>query len=194
MKKPDYLLLVNADHRLPEDFEDTIELITAQNAAGGKYKIEKKTYEAFLRLQEDLLKEEGLQTDIISVYRTIEQQVRTFENYREKHGLDYANKYVAKPGHSEHHTGFAIDVGIVLEGKFYRSIEELLSVDHLFQIIHKKLPQYGFILRYPEGKRELTKVGYEPWHFRYIDNPEIAREITDRGITFEEYWEEKYGI
>ena len=50
----------------------------------------------------------------------------------------------------------------------------MLAVVHLFEIIHKKLPKYGFLLRYPKGKEDVTKIGYEPWHFRYIDSPEIA--------------------
>ena len=65
------------------------------------------------------------------------------------------------------------------------------SVDDLFQIIHKKLPQYGFILRYPADKKPITKIGYEPWHFRYIDSPEIAQQIADGGLCFEEYWENR---
>ena len=188
-KKPDYLLLVNEDHRLPDDFEETVEIIPIENAFGDHYQIEKKTYEAFLRLQEDLLKNDDIQTDLISIYRTVKQQEETFARYLKNFGLEYANKYVAKPGHSEHHTGMAIDVGIVVDGKLTRTIEELLSVDDLFQTVQAKLPQYGFILRYPKGKEPITKIGYESWHFRYIDSPEIAKEITDKGICFEEYWE-----
>ncbi len=103
--------------------------------------------------------------------------------------MEYTSKYVAKPGYSEHHTGLAIDVGILLEGKLYRTKEELLSVEHLFKIIQKKLSQYCFILRYPKGKESITKIAYEPWHYRYIDSPKVAQEITDKGICFEEYWQ-----
>lgn len=186
-KKPDYLILINEDNRLPDGFEDTIEIIPVENAVGDKFEIEKKTYEAFLCLREDLLKNDGIHAELISTYRTVKQQEKTFERYFNNFGLEYANKYVAKPGHSEHHTGFAIDVGFLLDGKLYHTIEELLSVDHLFKIVQKKLPQYGFILRYPKGKESITKIGYEPWHFRYVDSPEIAKEITDKGICFEEY-------
>ena len=94
---------------------------------------------------------------------------------------------MAKPGHSEHHTGLAIDVGILQDGKILYTIEDLVAVDYLFQIIHEKLPQYGFLLRYPKDKKDITKIGYEPWHFRYIDSPEIAKEIAEKGLCFEEY-------
>ncbi len=187
----DYLVLVNGDHRLPEGYEDAVALIEVANSAGSKYTVEKKTYEAFCRLREDLLTNDGIQAELISSYRTIQQQQGSFDNYLNKFGLEYANKYVAKPGHSEHHTGLAIDVGILQGDKILYTIEELVSVDHLFQIIHAKLPKYGFILRYPKDKQTETKIGYEPWHFRYIDSPEIAKEIASTGLCFEEYWERK---
>ena len=85
----------------------------------------------------------------------------------------------------------AIDVGIMQGDKLLRTIEDMLAVDQLFQVIQAKLPKYGFILRYPKGKEAVTKIGYESWHFRYIDSPELAKEITDKGICFEEYWAEK---
>ena len=186
-KNPDYFVLVNEDNRLPNGFEDTIELIPTENVAGNKFKVEKKTYDAFLGLQEDVLKNDGIQTVLLGSYRTIKQQEEIFERNLSEFGLEYTRKYVAKPGCSEHHTGLAIDVGILLEGKLYRTKEELLSVKHLFEIVHKKLPLYGFILRYPKDKESITKIAYEPWHYRYIDSSQIAQEITDKGICFEEY-------
>lgn len=188
-KKPDYLVLVNEDNRLPDGFEDTAQLLPTENIAGNQFKIEKRTYEAFLRLQKDLLENDGLQAVLLNSYRTIQQQEEIFERYVNQFGLEFAGKYAAKPGHSEHHTGLAIDVSFLLDGKLYRGVDDLLSIDHLFKIAQKKLPLYGFILRYPKGKESVTKIGYEPWHFRYIDSPEIAKEITEKGICFEEYWE-----
>ena len=185
----DYLVLVNGDYALPEGYENTVEILTATNCAGSSYGVEKKTYEAFLKLRQELLENDGIKTELISGHRTIEAQIGSFNNYLNKFGLEYANKYVAKPGHSEHHTGLAIDVGIVQEGRIYYTIEDLLSVDHLFHIVHKKLPKYGFILRYPADKKAETGIGYEPWHFRYIDSPVIAQEITEKNISFEEYWD-----
>ena len=189
-KKTDYMVLVNGENRLPENFADTAELIHVQNSVGDSYQIEKKTYEAFLRLREDLLQNDGLQIELISVFRTIQAQADTFNRYVDKFGLEYAQRYAARPGHSEHHTGLAIDVGIMEDGKMDRSIAHLLQIDPLFQTVQAKLPKYCFILRYPKDKEAVTKIGYESWHFRYIDSPEIAQEITARGICFEEYWEQ----
>lgn len=185
--KPDYLVLVNEDHRLPEGFADTVELITVANAMGEPIQVERKTYEAFLRLQEDLLIHDGIEAGLSNSFRTVEKQEEIYTRYTREFGPEYAAKYAAKPGHSEHHTGLAIDVGITVNGKFHRTIEELLRVDHLFQIVQKKLPEYGFLLRYPRGKEAVTRIGYEPWHYRYIDSPALAREITEQGLCLEEY-------
>jgi D-alanyl-D-alanine carboxypeptidase len=184
----DYLILLNHTHRLPEGFEDTITLVEAKNVNGETYRVEEKAYKAFLALREDLMANDGLQIELLSVYRDIPQQERTWARTKESKGEEYTRKYVAIPGCSEHHTGFAIDVGIMQDGKLSHLIADLLAVDHLFQTVQAKLPQYGFILRYPKGKEDVTKIGYEPWHFRYLDSPEIAKEITDKGICFEEYW------
>jgi D-alanyl-D-alanine carboxypeptidase len=142
-----------------------------------------------MRLREDLLTHDGIQAELVSVYRTVERQQAIFDLYTEKFGLEYAKTYAALPGHSEHHTGLAIDVGFLLDGKVDHGITSLLKNDHLYQLVHKKLAKYGFLLRYPDGKKAMTNVGYEPWHFRYIDSPEIATEIAERGICFEEYFQ-----
>ena len=190
MKKPDYMILLNHTHSLPEGFEDTIELITVKNCEDEEFHIEKKAYEAFLRLREDLLSDEGMQIELVSVYRSVERQKRTWEKTLELRGLEYTQKYVAIPGCSEHHTGFGLDISVVVDGKVTHGIANHLAIDHLYKIVHKKLAKHGFILRYPEDKQAVTKIGYEPWHIRYIDDPTLAQEITDKGICFEEYHRE----
>lgn len=186
-KKPDYMILINGENRLPDGFEDAVEIISVENTQGKVIQIEKNTYQAFLQLQKDLLENDGLQAELLSAYRSVASQERIFQRRLAEFGPEYTNKYVALPGHSEHHTGFAIDVSFVVDGKIIRGTENLLSIDHLFKIAHKKLPKYGFILRYPKAKEAVTKIGYEPWHFRYTDSPEIAAEITDNGLCLEEY-------
>ena len=189
MKQTDYMILVNEDHRLPENYTDTIELLSVKNAVGEGYQIEKKTYEAFLRLREDLLQNDNIQIELISVYRTVAEQEETYARYTREHGEEYARTYVAIPGHSEHHTGIAIDVGILQDGKLIDDVAGLLEASDQFAVIQARLPRYGFLLRYPKGKEAVTRIGYESWHFRYIDSPEIATAITEQGLCFEEYWE-----
>lgn len=188
-KKPDYMILINSENKIPAGFVDTVALVEVENAEGDRFFVEKKTYEAFLKLQADVLENDGLHIELLNSYRTLEKQQAAFDNYLHKFGLAYAEKYAARPGCSEHHTGFAIDVSFLEEGKLTHGAQDLLKKDDLFRIVQAKLPKYGFILRYPRGKEAITKINYEPWHYRYIDSPEIAGEITDKGICFEEYYE-----
>ena len=188
-KEPNYRILINSENKIPEGFIDTVELVEVENPEGSRFFVEKKTYEAFLKLQADIRKNHGLEIALLNSYRTLEKQQAAFDHYLHKFGLAYAEKYAARPGCSEHHTGFAIDVSFWQDGKLTHGAQELLEMDHLFKVVQAKLPRYGFILRYPRGKEEITKINYEPWHYRYIDSPELAREITEKGICFEEYFQ-----
>ena len=102
-------------------------------------------------------------------------------------GIDYVKKYVAVPGYSEHHTGLALDICIKVNGELVYENEDMIADRDTFSKIHAKLADYGFILRYLENKDDITGYSYEPWHLRYIDSPEIAKEIMSKDITFEEY-------
>ena len=92
---------------------------------------------------------------------------------------------IAEPGKSEHQTGLAIDFCIYKDEKCYieHEIEELLQT----KWVHQNCYRYGFILRYPEGKEDITKYSYEPWHIRYVGN--IASYIYNNNLTLEEYKE-----
>ena len=94
---------------------------------------------------------------------------------------------VAVPGYSEHHTGLALDLYLNINGKDVYENEDMVKYPEVWAKIHKKLADYGFILRYLEGKEDITGYSYEPWHIRYIDNVDAAKEIAERGITLEEY-------
>lgn len=94
---------------------------------------------------------------------------------------------VARPGTSEHHVGLAADV----LGSGYASLEESFENTPAFAWLKAHCAEYGFILRYPKEKEDITGVIYEPWHYRYV-GVEAATEIMRRGITLEEYLEEKY--
>ena len=186
-----YMVLINPEKAMPEGFEETVERIWVENPEGARFQVEKKTYEAFVKLQADIREHDGLEIALLNSYRTLEQQQKAFDNYFHKFGLAYAEKYAARPGHSEHHTGLAIDVSFWQDGKLTHGAQDLLALDDLFRVVHKKLAKYGFLLRYPKGKEEITRINYEPWHYRYIDDPVIATEIYNRGWCFEEYWQQR---
>ncbi len=93
---------------------------------------------------------------------------------------------MAKPGYSEHHTGLALDLYFRLDGEDVYYNEDMVKYPEIWEKIHAKLADYGFILRYLEEKEHITGYGYEPWHIRYIDDVEAAKEIMAQpGLTLE---------
>ena len=118
----------------------------------------------------------------MSAYRSYDLQKDTYYNRIKSVGKKEADKYVAKPGKSEHQTGLAIDV--TNEDRwFVKSTDEA-------QWLATNAHKYGFVLRYPEGKQQITGVAYEPWHIRYVGE-KVAKKIYDEQITLEEFLEKK---
>lgn len=182
----DYMALVNKTHPLPGDWEDKLETVHMTNSVGDDVEVEKKAYDAYLELKADLEKE-GVYVDLDSARRSVADQQRIMDEFTEEYGADYAAKTVAKPGYSEHHTGLALDLYLIIDGEDVVENEDMIQYPEIWDIIHGKLADYGFILRYLDGVEHITGYAYEPWHIRYIDNTDTAKEITSRGITFEEY-------
>ena len=182
----DYMVLVNKTHKLPDDWEDKLETVHMTNSVGDDVEVEKKAYDAYLKLKADLEKED-IHVDLDSARRSVEAQQRIMDDFTEKYGADYAAKTVAKPGYSEHHTGLALDLYLIIDGKDVVENEDMIQYTDIWATIHSKLADHGFILRYLEDKEYITGYGYEPWHIRYIDDTAKAKEITDKGITFEKY-------
>ena len=182
----DYMALVNKTHALPDDWEEKLETVHMTNSVGDDVEVEKKAYDAYLELKA-ALEAEDIYVDLDSARRSVEAQQRIMDDFTEKYGADYAAKTVAKPGYSEHHTGLALDLYLIIDGKDVVLNEEMIQYPEIWATIHSKLADYGFILRYLDGEEHITGYGYEPWHIRYINDVDIAKEITDKGVTFEEY-------
>lgn len=182
----DYMVLVNKTHKLPDDWEDKVVLKEAANIYGDTYMVEEKALEQFEQLRAALL-EEGIDIELDSVTRSVAEQQELWDNWMVEYGEDYVHKYVAVPGYSEHHTGLAIDVCLEKDGKRIDDNDDMIAERDIFAKVHAKLAEYGFILRYLEGKDAITGYSYEPWHLRYINDPTVAKEIMDAGITLEEY-------
>lgn len=178
------LLLINPWHLLPEDYEP--ELVTVEYG----HKVDECAAEHL----EDMLadcREEGLSPLICSSYRDRAKQEILFENdvrrfmyrgYTEEEAREETAKSVAVPGSSEHEAGLAVD--IVYAG--YQTLDESQDQNETQQWLMEHCREYGFILRYPEDKQEITGITYEPWHYRYV-GLEAAEEIMSRGICLEEY-------
>lgn len=191
----DYMVLVNQSNPLPEGWEEALETTAITNSVGDEVLVESKAYEAYLKLKEAVEKDlEGyekgeVRLELDSAYRSVAAQQKIVDDFTEKYGEDYVKKYVAVPGYSEHHTGLALDLYFTIDGKDIYENEDLVQYPDIWDAIHARLPEFGFILRFPESGEAITGYAYEPWHIRYLDSPEIAKEITGKGITLEEYFE-----
>lgn len=191
-KKPiDYLALVNKQNKLPDDWEENVKLETVKDIDGDDCQVEKEALLKYFELRDDLAKNDGIFIELDSCYRSVAAQQELWDRWTVEKGEDYVKKYVAVPGYSEHHTGLALDICLVKDGVVIDDNDDMIAEREIFSKIHAKLAKYGFILRYLEGKDDITGYSYEPWHLRYIASPEIAKEITDKKITFEEYKENK---
>lgn len=187
----DYLVLVNKENALPDAWESNIEphMTEVKNNIDGDdrtFRLESETYEHFLLLQEALAKED-IHIEIDSATRTVQQQKELSERFTQEYGEDYVKKFVAVPGYSEHHTGLVVDICIVKNGEVIDDNDAMLQETEINEKIFAKLADYGFILRYPQGKEDITGYSHESWHYRYVGSSEIAHAIMDQNITLEEY-------
>ena len=190
VKKIDYLVLVNKTHQLPAYWEKVLKTVTTTNTVGDQVEAEYKAYAAYLKLK-DAMADEGIDIELDSGRRSVAEQQDIWDRFMIKYGEEYTVKTVAVPGYSEHQTGLALDLYFIKDGTTVYYNEDLVKYPEVWAKIHEKLANYGFILRYLEGKEDITGYSYEPWHIRYIDDVALAKEITARGITLEEYLEEK---
>ena len=120
---------------------------------------------------------EGFSLALVSGYRSYQTQKSIYNNYIARWGQEYTDTVSARPGHSEHQTGLAFDVG-----ELKNSYGETKEGIWLKENCHK----YGFIIRYLKGKESITGYSYEPWHIRYV-GVDIATEIMENNLTLEEY-------
>ena len=182
----DSMDLVNKENKLPDDWEAKLPITKIQNSLGDDVEVESGAYDAYLKLKSDLEKD-GVKVDLDSAYRSVEAQQEIIDDFMVRYGEDYVKKYVAVPGFSEHHTGLALDLYLNIDGKDVYMNEDMVKYPEVWEKIHAKLADHGFILRYLEGKEKITGYNYEPWHIRYVGDVNVAKEITDKGITLEEY-------
>ncbi len=137
----------------------------------------------FEKMKDDM-DSEGMVIDIGSGYRTYEYQLGVIERNTERYGAEDTARSVAPAGHSEHQTGLAIDI---INNQPETNIENSFKDTVEGQWLAENSYRYGFILRYPDGKEEITGYMYEPWHFRYVGE-EMASRIFESGLSLEEYF------
>lgn len=180
------MTLVNSSHKLDQSYVETIPLTQLKNGQS----IDSRCYPELQQMMDDC-RAQGYSPIICSSYRTNEKQQELFNQQVQVYmndGMDRQKaeaktvKSVAVPGTSEHELGLAVDITDIAEQKIVSGMEE----QPVQQWLMKNCWKYGFILRYPEDKADITGIVYEPWHYRYVGK-EAAKYIYDKQITLEEY-------
>ncbi len=157
----DGILIANKTYALPPDYAPGV------NA---------EAEEAFYEMQ-SAAAELGLNLYISSGYRSYDYQAGLYQRYVDRSGKAEADRYSARPGHSEHQTGLAFDLNTISD-EFKDTDEGKWIAEHCWE--------YGFIIRYPEDKESVTGYMYEPWHIRYLGR-ETAEAVYESGLCLEEY-------
>lgn len=174
--KPWNLMLVNKDNAIPDNYD--VNLVEV----GGGERVDERIYEPLMEMLEAAREGNwGELPMVVSGYRTQEKQQSLYEEkiaeykeegYSDSEAVKQAEQWVAVPGYSEHQLGFAVDIN----GATY----------DVYLWLQENSYKYGFILRYPGSKTDITGTAEEVWHYRYVGK-EAAKEIYERGICLEEY-------
>ena len=178
------LLLVNKNHKVPDGYSVELEEVEST------HKVDKRIADSLEQMLTDARKE-GLSPIICSSYRTNAKQQKLYNNkvteyrrwgYGSEEAKELASYWVAIPGTGEHETGLAVDI----VSKEYQILDEKQEQTDVQKWLIENSYKYGFILRYPTDKKDITMINYEPWHYRYvgIDN---ATYMKEHDMCLEEY-------
>lgn len=180
------LTLVNFQYALEKDF-----IPQDLSPLNADYSVDSRIFDAAKDMIYTALAED-VNITIVSAYRDYDRQRDLFdnkvqrlldeENYSVDKAREEASKVVAYPGTSEHQLGLALD----LVDSDHRELDESQENTDAYQWLKEHCHEYGFIVRYPNGKTDITGIIYEPWHFRYVGE-KAAKIIMEKGITLEEY-------
>lgn len=178
------LILINKENKIPEDY--VVELQTIE----GNHKVDIRIVEALKQMLADARKE-GLQPYICSSYRTNQTQTTLFNRkvsqyqrlgYTKQQAEEEASYWVTFPRTSEHELGLSVDI----VSKSYQVLDEKQEDTAVQKWLMENCDQYGFTLRYPTYKKKITKINYEPWHYRYV-GIENAKFMKEKDYCLEEF-------
>jgi D-alanyl-D-alanine carboxypeptidase len=176
------LVIVNKYYKLSDDYEpsDLVKIDKNHSYGNNTYYVKSIVKQKFDALVKDMEKE-GLSIEVKSAYRSYNTQVTLYNDYVKNNGKTAADTFSARPGYSEHQTGLAVDVK-TKSGNYSTFVS---SSEYKWMI--KNAHKYGFILRYPEDKTNITGYGFESWHYRYVGE-NVASYIYQNDITYDEYY------
>lgn len=183
-----FLVVTNKDRGMPSDFIPDDLVVPNVPFPFEEFHPKKQMRQLAADALEELFKkaqEDGCKLYAISGYRSYTTQETLFQKSIDMNGLEHTNKYLAKPGHSEHQTGLTMDVttasinfDVVTE--FDNTKEGIWLKDNSYKL--------GFVIRYPKDKEDITKYSYEPWHIRYVGT-EVAEVMHKENLCLEEFFE-----
>lgn len=157
----DGILIVNKHYSLPSDYNPGVD----------------QTADAAIQKMIAAAHKDGITLWVRSGFRSYDIQTSLYNTYVAEDGKSAASRYSARPGHSEHQTGLAFDLN---------SLDQSFGKTPEGKWIAKNCWKYGFIIRYPKAKEDVTGYMYEPWHVRYLGK-EVAKKVTESGLCLEEY-------
>ena len=173
---PDSLdVLVNKHYTLPASYVPELEALGKGYGSGS---LRPEAARAF-RAMVDGAKAEGVTLRSVSAYRSYKTQKNTYNRYLKQYKQSTVDTFSARPGHSEHQTGLALDINVASSRAHFENTAA-------FAWLKAHCAEYGFILRYDQGKEAITGYRFEPWHYRYV-GVETAKVIMEQGISYEEY-------
>lgn len=172
--------IVNRENRLSDTYvpSDLVE-VSVQNS--GKQQLREEANTAITEMFE-VAKNEGIDLNVASAYRSFKEQKSLWYTYEEKYGTKYANRLDAIAGASEHQLGLAVDITSGSKCRLKQCFDSTKAGKWLMENSYK----YGYIMRYPD-KEDITGVIYSPWHYRYIGKDE-ALKVYESKLTLEEYY------
>ena len=183
------LILTNAEYPVPEDYA-----VTLRDVPGTDQKVDERIYEPLINMLE-AMKAEGLSPVVCSGYRTLDKQEKLFnrkvtayvkKGRSKEESYTLARQTLSIPGSGEHCLGLAVD----FYTRSYHQLERAFEKTPEGKWLREHAQDYGFTLRYDEGKEEITGIEYEPWHFRYV-GVDVARYLKEHNLSLEEFYIEE---
>ena len=188
------MFLVNSKNPVSAEYCDSIETALVYES-WREYYMDSRMAE-YLKQMLKAASEDGIQLIVMSAYRSIEYQQNNFDksvqDRMDNRGMTYEEAYadtlkeVQLPGYSEHNAGLAADI---MSDEYVDMNDDGFKDTKAYAWLREHAADYGFILRYPEGKENITGIIYEPWHYRFV-GVYYAKLLADKQITMEEYFEE----
>ncbi len=174
------LMLVNKYYQLPKSYTPKKIVAIASQYAYDDNSISEEVYTMYKKMW-NAAKEKDLTLIVTSSYRDYESQEGVWNSLADSYGDSKADARAARAGHSEHQTGLTLDIVT------YDSYNNEFDQTEEFKWLQKNAHKYGFILRYPKDKEDITGYSYESWHYRYV-GVDVATKIHNLGITYDEYY------